>query len=198
MSESKKSNKPGAGRPKVNIATNSMLRVIDDGIAELTFLPSPEHRRIKSAFWASIAENPILDPASDGVSLAAAQRITGDARLPRWWQLPGFKEWFANKDEFRQRVEYLANLALDVAEEVLLDRDAHPSARVNMTKLVIEVANKIPSRASQKDENKFLDARIAQMGREELEEFIRKQTKMLLPQQETVTIDDILAESEEK
>ena len=181
--------KPGRPKSKVD-PDNGIARLLESGIQDLVFIPVPSHRRVKSAFWASINENPILDPASDGISLSMALQITGDTRLNKWWHLPGFVEWFVNKDEFRQRVEYLANLALDVAEEILLDRDSNPNARVNMTKLVIEVANKLPK--NNKDDSKFLDARIASMSKEELEDFIRKQSKLLMPASAN------LPESEEK
>lgn len=182
MSDNISPNNRRPGRPKTKPSNqDSIVKLVEEGMAELSFLPVPAHRIVKSAFWASLAENPIIDPLHDKITLALALRITGDARLNRWWSLPGFQEWFSNKDEFRQRVEYLANLALDVAEEILLDRDAHPNARVNMTKLVIEAANKLPARTSAKDDSKYLDAKVATMSREQLEEFIKKQTKALLP-----------------
>lgn len=167
------------GRPASKSLEKGFIRAVNEVADDLVFLPSPEQRRVKSAFWASVADNPMLDPAGGTITVSQATRITGEGRLSRWWKLPGFEQWFLNKDEFRQRVEYLANLALDVAEEILLDRSAHPSARVNMTKLIVEVANKIPSRAAQKDENRYLDAQIAKMSRDELAEFIDKNTKFL-------------------
>lgn len=155
------------------LVTQKGMEVI---VGELTFCPSPEHRKVKSAFWAIADETQLVDH-SQGIELATALRFTADNRLSRWWPLPGFREWFSNKDEYRQRLEYLANLALDTAEEILIDKKAHPSARANMVKLVIEAANKMPPRQIAKE--LYIDEKIHRMDRTQLEEFVRKNIKLV-------------------
>lgn len=145
-----------------------------DLVEDLTFLPSPEQRKVKAAFWTTYSENPTVDV--EYVTVEEAKAITGDWRVTRWWAMSGFREWFLNKEEFRQRLEYLANLALDAAEDILMDRNAHPSARTNMAKLVIEAANRMPNRWAKE---KYMDEKIHQMDRAQLEEYIRKAMKQL-------------------
>lgn len=150
--------------------------VIELAAGELTYLPTPEQRKSKSAFWVRFNENPICEPAE--ISLSIALRFAGDSRLSRWWSQEGFKEWFRNQEEFRQRLEYLVNLSLDSLENVLIDPKAQSSAKVNAAKLLMEVARKMPPRGAVE---KYLDEKIAEMDRKQLEEYIAKKTKVLRP-----------------
>ncbi len=142
--------------------------------SELTYMPSPEQRKAKSAFWARFNDNPICDPQD--ISLAIALQFANDERLSRWWSQSGFKEWFRNRDEFRQRVEYLVHQALDSLEYVLVDPKAQASAKVNAAKLLMEVARKMPQKQVAEQ---YLDEKIGQMSKQQLQEYIRKSTKLL-------------------
>jgi hypothetical protein len=144
-------------------------KTFDAIIEDITFLPSPEQRKNKAAFWASYADNPMA--SSDNVTLALALQTTKEPRLRRWWPVPGFSEWYSNKDEFRQRLEYLANLGLDTIEDILLDPEANANARMNAAKLMLEAASKMPNKWNQE---KFLDEHIQKMGQQELESWIAK------------------------
>lgn len=148
--------------------------IIDLATQELTFLPNPEQRRTKAAFWAVMEENPLVD--RENVNQELVIRITGDTRLKRWWGIPGFRQWFTNQEEFRQRMEYLSNLVLDTYEDILSDPKANPSAKVAAGKVILEVAKKMPSK---QNEPVYADANINNMNRKQLEEFIRKNMQSL-------------------
>lgn len=136
---------------------------------DLGFQPEPDHRRVKAAFWAKFYEDPKMD--RDRVTLAAVQQYLPDYRLRKWWSMPGFKEWFTNKDEWRQKQEYLVMLAQDEAERILLDRNANANAKVGLIKFLVESIG----RASPKmKEVKMLDDAIHKMTPEQLEEFVKK------------------------
>lgn len=156
-----------------------IIEVLDYVASELTFLPSYEQRKAKSAFWARFNENPMCEPAD--ISLAMASRFTGDNRVSKWWNQDGFRDWFINRDEFRQRLEHLANLTLDMFEEILSDRKASAGARVSAGKVVMEVARKMPPRHSTE---KFMDEKIGEMDRKQLEEFISRRISLLPAKQE--------------
>lgn len=158
-------------------ANQTILEIVED----ITFLPSPEQRKAKAAFWASYSENPLV--GLDVLTVSDAVTLSRDRRVRSWWSLPSFREWFLNQDEFRQRLEYLANLALDTAESILLDTKAHPSARANMVKLVIEAAGRMPNKFAKE---KYIDERIGSMDRKQLEEYIRRASRYIpsTPQQE--------------
>lgn len=141
---------------------------------EIIFVPDTTQMQVKAAFWAKHADNP-LAPTHD-ITLAAALDVTGDTRLSRWWGIPGFSAWFTNKDEFRQKAEYVANLALQTIEEILLDREAQPNARIKAAQIAIETANKMPTKYAKE---KFIDAKIQEMSRKELDAFIKEAMKEL-------------------
>lgn len=158
--------------------------ILEIATSELTYLPTPEQRKAKSAFWARFNENPICDPSQ--ISLSIALRFAGDNRISRWWPQTGFREWFQNSDEFRQRLEYLANLALDSIEHILADPRAQASAKVTAAKLVMEVARKMPPKHQAE---KYADEKIGEMDRKQLEEFISRRIS-LLPAKKQVTTSD--------
>jgi hypothetical protein len=145
-------------------------------------------RRAKAAFWSSLTDHPLGIGDADALTLAASKQLGADSRLPRWWAVPGFQEWWQNKQEFKQRLEYLAQLALDSLEEILADPNANPTAKVNSAKLVLDAANKMPKKAPEEN----LDAKLSSMSRAELEEYVRSKVKYLTPAVETVSIDTVL------
>jgi hypothetical protein len=145
-------------------------------------------RRAKAAFWSSLSDHPLGIGDTDTLTLAASKQLGADSRLPRWWAIPGFQEWWQNKQEFKQRLEYMAQLALDSLEEILADPNANPTAKVNSAKLVLDAANKMPKKAPEEN----LDAKLASMTRTELEEYVRSKVKYLTPSPETVSIDTVL------
>lgn len=147
--------------------------------------PTPEQRKAKERFWAPfLAGDTPVPPTMD---LAAALKFAGDRRLKQWWDLPGFQDWFFNREEFKERVEFIAHLALDGIEEVLKDRMATASAKVAAAKLALEVANKLPKAKDQ--DGRFADDKINQMDRAQLEAFIKRKLTLLPNSTESLTVD---------
>lgn len=133
---------------------------------DLLFLPSPVHRRAKSKFW---ARHDSLLGGPGTPSAAEVMEITGEPGIKKWWSVPGFKEWFLNKDEARERLEYLYMIALDSAESVLLDPDANANAKVQMVKVIAQLAGKEPEKTT-----KYVDEDIQKLTPEKLKEYIKK------------------------
>lgn len=144
------------------------------------FSPAVEHRRAKSTFWSYFATSDELPP--EDISLSIALKYSADRRVSQWWDLPGFQDWFSNKDEFRQRMEYLSNLALDRLEAILVDSKGQAASQVAAAKLIMEVSRKMPSKAS---EEQFVDEKIHLMDKKQLEEYISRGMR-LLPSPEIV------------
>ena len=114
---------------------------VADVVEDIIFQPTADQRKVKAALWAVVADNPIHSP--DSITAEDIIKVTGDTRVRRWMkESPLFREWLLNKDEFRQRLEYHAHLALDRLEKILSDDNAHASAQVQAAKLIIEAANK--------------------------------------------------------
>jgi len=146
------------------MSRKSDTKVLSVAIDEIVFEPNDRQRAAKASFW-----EVYVGGGAQKITKSLALQLTNNHGITRWWGIPGFEEWFCNKDEFRQRVAYLANIALDAIEEILLDPNANPNARQNAAKLMIEVANKMPNKNAKE---KFLDAQIQEMGKRELDAFI--------------------------
>jgi hypothetical protein len=150
------------------ISQNDLLSLVTE---ELTYIPSIDQRRLKSAFWARVGED-VQGP----LSLEEISQYVSDRRLSQWWHLSGFREWFLNKSEFRDRIEDLAYKMLDVLEEVATNPKQNGSSRIAAAKLVFEIAEKMPSR---QQEARVLDVEIGKMSKHELEQFVSKNSKLL-------------------
>jgi len=138
--------------------------------ADLVFIPSPPQRQTKAKFMVSLEENPSVDPSE--VSLAAAIQITGDSRLEKWWKRPGFADWFRGKEEFKERLEYLCQLGLDTAEDILLSDDPKSvNAKVSLIKVLLESGGKMPAKGK---EVKFLDEAVQKMNKQQLEQQLKR------------------------
>jgi len=172
------------------MSLNNLSKVLAAAAQDVVFEPTPEMRRAKAAFWASLSDHPLGD--ADTLSLAASKQLGADSRLSRWWVVPGFVDWWQNKQEFKQRLEYLAQLSLDSLEEVLTSPDSNATARINAAKLVLDAANKMPRNSQPAD---TLDQKLATMSRTELEAFVRARVKYLTPPDETAKVDDTVGVS---
>ena len=139
---------------------------------DLIFAPTPDMRRVKAAFWSKTRDNPhLVDSAS---TLTSIQQTVTDKRLTKWWSLPGFQAWFQNGEEYRERMEYLADLALDALEQILTDPDANASAKVTSAKLVLEATSKMPTKGEEAPAS-----RLEAMSRAELEAYVSRHLKYL-------------------
>lgn len=152
----------------------NISKVLAAASQEVVFAPTPEMRRAKASFWASLEGTPAGDLA-ENMTLAAASSLGADKKLTRWWAIPGFSDWWQNKEEFKQRLEYLAQLALDSLEEVLTNPEANVTAKVNSAKLVLEAANKMPKKTAEEN----TESKLAAMSRNELEDYVKARMKYL-------------------
>jgi hypothetical protein len=130
---------------------------------------------MKSRFWVASADDPFFSIESFQTKVAV-ERFLGGARLYNWAQ-PGFKEWFFNKDSYRHKIDYLFGLALDAAEEILVNNDPKvQGARVQLIRALSEIAGRVPHKQAQIaiQTNTHVNAAIDRMSREELEKYVAK------------------------
>lgn len=149
--------------------------ILDKAVDLSVFKPDEDQRRAKSNFWSFFASGDILPPAD--ISKSVALRYGGDRRVSSWWDLEGFQDWFSNKDEFRQRIEFLADLALDELQLLIRDRQTNGSAKVAAIKLIMEAGKKVSNKG---ESEKYLDDLVTKMNKQELEKFIRTRTAKLI------------------
>jgi len=159
------------------MSLQNINKILSAASQEVVFEPTPEMRRAKAAFWSGVEDNNELTLSSP-MTLAAASALGADKKLTRWWGIPGFSEWWQNKQEFKQRLEYLAQLALDSLEEIMTDPNTSSSARVNSAKLILDAANKMPKKTA---EEASPETKLAAMSRTQLEDYIRTRMKYLTP-----------------
>lgn len=94
--------------------------------------------------------------------------------VSRWWDIPGFREWFLSKDYNKHKAEGLLQQAMHRLSEVLTTStdnaeliNAAKEARTLFTALTT------PTKG---DEEKFADETIQEMSKEELQAYISKNT----------------------
>lgn len=138
---------------------------------DLSFQPSPIQQSLKAQFWARFIPGPLDDPKK--LTLPLVQSIVNDAKLKRYWNLPGFKEWFSNQNENVERVEYLWAVGLDAAEQILRDSSTNPAVKVNLLKLLADVTGRLSSK-NRPVEEKYADEAINKMSQDELKEWLSK------------------------
>lgn len=137
------------------------------------FRPLPSQRQAKTRYWALVSEQAILEDLEAHDPYELARTIQCPA-LPAWLENPQFRVWFGNKHEHLQRIEYLFDLALDAAEQILQNEDPKAqSARVAMIKVLSDLANK-------RRTEKIADVAINQMTEQQLRDYVKKQAPILL------------------
>lgn len=153
----------------VKKATNALAELAEDSGA--LFTPNRGQRAIKARFW-TILSNSMTSKNPLEMSTVEVMRTVRDNRLGAWINIPGFKDWFFNSTEHIERLEYLFDLALIAAEEILLSDDPKSAnAKVQMIRVIAELAKKMP----QKGGDNFQDEKISRMSKHELEEFLKSQ-----------------------
>lgn len=154
-----------------------LIKLLSDVADVVEFTPNQDHRRAKSNLWTAVAEQGISLPPDPPMQLVA--QYAGDRRLQQWWDIPGFQDWFLNRQEFRQRVDALSQLALDEMERILTSTDPKTAtAKVAVIRMALEASGKL-AEASRSRDSDTADEKIAKMSQKELEEFIRERTHSL-------------------
>ena len=89
-----------------------------------------------------------------------------------------------NRHTAQQKLEYLFDLSMDAAEQVLLSDDPKTAtAKVQLFRVIAELGRKMPS----KSEEKFADEDINRMSPEELRSFLEK-NGISVKQETTLTL----------
>lgn len=144
--------------------------------AEKPFTPTNDMKRAKSQFWTTFSGGAISPPIQPDLVIAA--QYAGDSRIRTWWNTEGFSQWFWNQNEFEERLDYLAQIALDQLEYLVSSGKTSDSARIAAIKMILEASKKI----GQPTASEFADDRINKMDQGQLEEYIKSRSKLLTSQ----------------
>lgn len=150
-------------KPMLKSSGNNSLAEVAD---KVIFTPTPRQRQVKAKFWTRFQPGPFSSP--DALTAVAVMEVTGESSLKEWWPKPGFREWFLNREEAREKLEYLFMKALSTAEDIMDDPQAHANAKVQMIKVIAELANKFPS----KNLERYADDDINRMDEKQLKRYL--------------------------
>lgn len=140
----------------------------------LQYRPTEEQQEVKAAFWANQHRDDTI--ILSDITLARAYQVTGDSRLAKWWSEPGFKGWFSNKDEFKQKIEHLLNVGLQAMNDLLRDPEVQASAKVKAFEVLAKLADREPVKVR---EVKFADKKVQEMTPAELRKFIQSKKNFI-------------------
>lgn len=141
-----------------------------EAIVEIDFVPSTEMIAMKHILLARLEDNPLYAMADITPELAI--RIARDKRIASWAKQPGFMDWLQNKSEYRERLTASLAKAMERADKILDSEDPKAyTAQVNILKLYIEAANKMPQKYKEKV---YADASVQHLNPAQIDEFMKK------------------------
>ena len=124
----------GHPAPESQDETNVIGKLIAD-----TFRPTESQRKAKAALLAFLADPETMLFDLKSLTVDRAISLTGIPALRTWWNQPGFRAWFINKEESRQKIKYLTDKALEAVAQVLEDPDPRASgSKVNILKILLQ------------------------------------------------------------
>jgi hypothetical protein len=157
----------------VPMSDNKITQNLVEASAEQVFNPTPSMRKCKAKLLVALEGNP--SASLETITLQHALQLTKVTTLEKWWIKPGFKDWLRNAEEFKSSLEYLCNLGMETAEDILTADDARSvNAKVSLIKILLEAGGKI----NRQKEVKLLDEAIAKMDKHQLEEYLKKAKKL--------------------
>lgn len=123
----------GHAAPDSETETSVIGKLIAD-----TFKPTDSQRKAKASLLAFLADPETMLFDLKSLSVDRAISLTSIPALRTWWNQPGFRTWFINKEESRQKIKYLTDKALEAAVQILDDPDPRASsAKVNILKTLL-------------------------------------------------------------
>ena len=146
------------------------------------FSPTRAMREVKARFMLRFAKK---GQFYEQVRLQDVETIIPDARIRKWWQIPGFKEWFLDGEDFEVACELAAQEALLACREIVQDSSQKGTARVAAAKLIMTIAKK-----TQNKENESGDETIKQLAQnpQQLREFLRASIRRTFSRQELLKL----------
>ena len=137
------------------------------------FMPSNRAIRARNAFW---AQPGIQVPGDYDAGVVAQLAPTEAIRklLQREWNTPGFQDWFMNQHWEKEEAQRLMNLSLQRLGEILEDED-----EAGIVISAAKEAREVWTRLNGKEAEKFADQEINEMSKQQLEEFLRRNSNVI-------------------
>ncbi len=135
---------------------------------QVLFEPTLPQQKMKARFWTRFQPGPLTDPHH--ISEEVVAEVTQSPQIKKWWVVPGFKHWFMNHEEERERLRYLFSRSLDTMEEILSNPESNANARANIIKLLAEMNGYVGKRPV----DRFADDAINKMSEDQLKTFLER------------------------
>lgn len=163
------------GKKVINSTKDNKLSQEEEGAIQeyrkTIFEPSQMMRKIKARFWSRFQPGPFND--KENISAADIMETTKSAKIKEWWSEPGFRNWFMNRQEEKETLNYLFNKSLSTLERILDNPEANANAQINAIKILAEMNGFLVKGGNQQP--KFADEQLNQMSAKELETMLEKQ-----------------------
>lgn len=162
--------------------TKLELAVVESNVKDLAtnltaglFNPSSAQRRVKSTFHSRYTPSP-FNPELGDVTLSLALQVTNSSSLRSWWSQPGFRDWFLNREEGREHLEYLFNLGVSEMENILSNPDTAARDKLAAIKMISELTGRISGGRNGvgRSEGKFEDEDINKMDENQLRTYLTR------------------------
>lgn len=132
------------------------------------FIPSNRQIRARAEFH---QHNP--DCRTD-LDASLAVQLGGPQALIKWWATPGFSDWWTNPSWEREESQRLLLQSMQRVSEILRESEDDKNV-IAAAREAREIYTKLNSAVAQK----FADEEVAEMTREQLQEYIRRKTLLV-------------------
>jgi hypothetical protein len=133
------------------------------------FTPSNRQIRARNEFYSVVP--PELPP---DVTAASCVAMGAPQALIKWWTTPGFADWWTSPNWEREESQRLLFQAMQRVSLIL--RDAEDP---DMALKAAREAREIYTRLNTEKQQKFADDAIGEMSKEQLQDYIRKNTQAI-------------------
>ncbi len=132
-----------------------------------SFVPSNRQIRARSEFH---TRNP-SGSFSPEVTAPEVQALGGPAAIIKWWGTPGFSDWFLAPSWEQEESHRLLMQSMQRVSEILRDSEDEKNV-ISAAREAREIYTKLNASVAQK----FADEEVAEMTRDQLQEYIRRKT----------------------
>lgn len=140
-------------------------------VAQSQFTPTAAQIRRRKQFWDKQAGD-----LPEDITVDQALQYGAHTAIRQWWNIPGFTEWFLDRDYSKHEAEALLHTAMQKLQAVL--RDSGDNAElINAAKEARNLHAQLHNKPAESDSTG--DSEIDKMSREELEQFLAARSNVL-------------------
>jgi len=140
-------------------------------VSESQFTPTATQIRRRKQFWDKQAGE-----VPDNASLDQILALGAHTAIRQWWSIPGFSDWFLDRDWNKHESEALLHSAMRRLQNVLRDSEDN-SELINAAKEARNLHAQLHNKPAVSDTSG--DSEIDKMSREEVEQFLASRANLL-------------------